>query len=126
VEDLVGGTGKGGRRLVIEATNSPLGFRDAVRASRIAGRVVLAGQLHASGVGGAQARPKDQICAPNGRRLSARYRVGNLGRVDVKALVTHREGLYAAPELFEALALDRLGYVKALLYPNGQGAGGPK
>jgi L-iditol 2-dehydrogenase len=28
---------------VIEATDSPFGFRDAVRAARIGGRVVLAG-----------------------------------------------------------------------------------
>jgi L-iditol 2-dehydrogenase len=48
------------------------------------------------------------------------------GRVDVRALVTHREVLDAAPELFEALAQNRPGYVNALLYPNGQGADGPK
>ena len=43
MEDFVDRAGKGGRPLVIEATNSPLGFRDAVLASRIGGRVVLAG-----------------------------------------------------------------------------------
>jgi L-iditol 2-dehydrogenase len=42
-DEFVSGPGKGGRPLVIEATNSPLGFQDAVRASRIGGRVVLAG-----------------------------------------------------------------------------------
>jgi L-iditol 2-dehydrogenase len=40
---FVGETGKGGRPLVVEATNSPFGFGDAVRAARIGGRVVLAG-----------------------------------------------------------------------------------
>jgi threonine dehydrogenase-like Zn-dependent dehydrogenase len=30
-DEFVSGPGKGGRPLVIEATNSPLGFRDAVR-----------------------------------------------------------------------------------------------
>jgi len=49
VEDFVSTAGKGGRPLLIEATNSPLGFR-------------------------AQARPQDKIRAPNGRRLSARHR----------------------------------------------------
>ena len=48
------------------------------------------------------------------------------GRVNVRALVTHCEGLDAAPEVFEALAQNRPGNVKALLYPNGQGADGPK
>jgi hypothetical protein len=33
-EDFVNATGKGGRPLAIEATNSPLGFRDAVRQHR--------------------------------------------------------------------------------------------
>jgi L-iditol 2-dehydrogenase len=42
-DEFVSGAGKGGRSLVIEATNSPFGFRDAVRAARIGGRVVLAG-----------------------------------------------------------------------------------
>ena len=42
-DEFVSGPGKGRRPLVIEATNSPFGFRDAVRASRIGGRVVLAG-----------------------------------------------------------------------------------
>jgi threonine dehydrogenase-like Zn-dependent dehydrogenase len=43
------------------------------------------------------------------------------GGVNVRALVTHRESLNAAPELFEALAQNRPGYLKALLYPNGDG-----
>jgi L-iditol 2-dehydrogenase len=47
------------------------------------------------------------------------------GRVNVRALVTHREGLGAARELFEALALGRPGYVKALLYPNRPDRDGP-
>jgi L-iditol 2-dehydrogenase len=37
------------------------------------------------------------------------------GRVNVRALVTHRESLDASPDLFEALAQNRLGCVKALL-----------
>ena len=43
MEDFVNEAGKGGHPLVMEATNSPFGFQDAVRASRIGGRVVLAG-----------------------------------------------------------------------------------
>jgi L-iditol 2-dehydrogenase len=43
------------------------------------------------------------------------------GRVNVRALVTHRESLNAAPEVFETLTQNRPGYLKALLYPNGDG-----
>jgi L-iditol 2-dehydrogenase len=56
-EDFVDRAGKGGRPLVIEATNSPLGFRDAVRASRIGGGRSCRHSgwrcLHAFGLGGA-------------------------------------------------------------------------
>jgi threonine dehydrogenase-like Zn-dependent dehydrogenase len=45
--------------------------------------------------------------------------------VNVRAIVTHRESLDAAPELFEALAQDQPSYVKALLYPNGEDGDGP-
>jgi threonine dehydrogenase-like Zn-dependent dehydrogenase len=44
--------------------------------------------------------------------------------VNVGALVTHRESLNAAPNLFEALAQTRAGYLKVLLYPNGDGGVG--
>jgi hypothetical protein len=49
--------------------------------------------------------------------------VGDLisDRVSVGALLARREDLNAAPELFEALAQNRPGYLKALLYPNGDG-----
>ena len=45
------------------------------------------------------------------------------GRVNVTAVVTHRESLRKAPELFEALAEGRPGYLKALLHPNGENGG---
>jgi L-iditol 2-dehydrogenase len=40
------------------------------------------------------------------------------GRVNVRALVTHRESPNAAPELFEALAQNQPGHLKALLSAN--------
>jgi L-iditol 2-dehydrogenase len=46
-------------------------------------------------------------------------------RVNVRALVTHRESLKAARALFEALAQNRPGCVKALPYPNGEDGDGP-
>jgi hypothetical protein len=41
------------------------------------------------------------------------------GRANVTTLVTQRESLDAALEIFRALAQDQPSYVKALLYPNG-------
>ena len=46
------------------------------------------------------------------------------GRVNVRAVVTHRERLDAAPELIKALAQNQPSYVKALLYPNGEDGDG--
>ena len=125
VEDFVNATGKGGRPLVIEATNSLFGFRDAVRASRIGGRVVLAGipDGDAYTLSASEARRR-------GLKIKFVRRMGDdypraidfvsSGRVNVRALVTHRESLNAAPELFEALAQNRPGYLKVLLCPNGE------
>src|SRR5271166_707165 len=100
-EDFVNATGKGGRPLVIEATNSPLGFQDAVRASRIGGRVVLAGipDGDAYTLSASEARRR-------GLKIKFVRRMGDdypraidfvsSGRVNVRALVTHRESLNAA------------------------------
>ena len=129
-DEFVSGLGKGGRPLVIEATNSPFGFGDAVRASRIGGRVVLAGipDGDAYTLSASDARRRG-LKIKFVRRMGDDYHraidLVTSGRVNVRALVTHRESLTAAPELFEALAQKRPGYLKALLYPNGEnGAGG--
>jgi L-iditol 2-dehydrogenase len=124
-DEFINGPGKGGRPLVIEATDSSFGFRDAVRASRIGGRVVLAGVPD----GDAYALPASEA-RRRGLKIKFVRRMGDdypraielvtSSRVNVRALVTHRKGLNAAHELFEALALGRPGYVKALLYPNGK------
>jgi L-iditol 2-dehydrogenase len=131
VGDFVDGAGNSGRPLVIEATNSPFGFRDAVRAARIGGRVVLAGIPD----GDAYTLPASEA-RRRGLKIKFVRRMGDdypraielvtSGRVNVRALVTHRVGLDAAPAVFEALALNRPGYVKALLYPNGEHVGGRK
>ena len=124
VADFVAAEGKGGRPLVIEATNSPLGFRDAVAAARIGGRVTLAGIPD----GDAYTLP-----AADARRRGLKIKfVRRMGddypraialvagkRVDVKAVVSHQAPLQDAPALFEALALSRPGALKALLLPNG-------
>lgn len=130
VDDFVRGDGENGCPLVIEATNSPHGFRDAVLASRIGGRVILAGIPDGDSyvLPAAEARRRG-LKLKFVRRMGEDYpraiRLVSSGRVDVKTVVTHREALKKAPELFEALAAGRAGYLKVLLYPNGAGGGRP-
>ncbi len=124
VADFVGDEGKGGRPLVVEATNSPLAFRDAVAAARIGGRVVLAGIPDGDTytLPAADARRRG-LKIKFVRRMGDDYPRGidliSSGRVNVRAVVTHQAPLGRAPELFESLAESRPGYLKALLLPNG-------
>ena len=94
--------GKGGRPLAIEATNSPLGFRDAVRASRIGGRAVLAGipdgDVYTHSASEARRRRlKIKFVRRMGDDYPRAIDLVTSGRVNVRALVTHRESLNAAP-----------------------------
>jgi L-iditol 2-dehydrogenase len=128
LEDFVRGDGRTGSPLVVEATNSPLGFRDAVLAARIGGRVVLAGipdgDVYTLPAADARRRGlKLKFVRRMGDDYPRAIRLVSSGRVDVKSVVTHRESLTMAPKLFEALAESRSGYVKALLYPNGDSSG---
>jgi L-iditol 2-dehydrogenase len=122
--DIPAFDGGRGTTLVVEATNNPLGFRDAVLAARIGGRVVLVGIPDGDtySLPAAEARRR-------GLKIKFARRMGEVypraialvasGRVDVSTLVTHRVDLAAAPETFAALADNAPGYVKALIYPNG-------
>ncbi len=128
VEDFVHGNGRDGCPLVVEATNSPRGFCDAVMASRIGGRVILAGipdgDSYVLPAAGARRRGLNiKFVRRMGDDYPRAIRLVASERVNVKVLVTHREGLKKAPELFEALAESRPGYLKVLLYPNGESGG---
>ncbi len=113
-----------GFSLVLEATNNPLGFRDAVLAARIGGRIVLVGIPDGDTytLPAADARRR-------GLKIKFVRRMGDVyaraidlvasGRVDVATLVTHRVDLAAGPGVFRALADNAPGYVKALIHPNG-------
>ncbi len=115
-----------GCHLVIEATNSPRGFSDAIDASRIGGRVVL--------VGIPDGNEYATICAADARRrgLSLKFsrRMGNVyaravelvhsGKVDVGALVSHQCTLEDTPEAFAMQADEAVGFVKSVVYPAGQ------
>jgi L-iditol 2-dehydrogenase len=110
--------------LVMEATNNPLGFRDAVLSARIGGRIVLVGIPDGDTytLPAAEARRR-ALKIKFARRMGEVYpRAIDLvasGRVDVATLVTHRVDLAATPGVFRALADNEPGYVKALIYPNG-------
>ncbi len=110
--------------LVVEATNNPLGFRDAVLSARIGGRIVLVGIPDGDTytLPAAEARRR-ALKIKFARRMGEVYpRAIDLvasGRVDVSTLVTHRVDLAATPDVFRALADNEPGYVKALIYPNG-------
>lgn len=115
-------TGGAGTPLVVEATNSPDGFRDAVRASAIGGRLVLVGipdgnlyQLPA-----AEARRRG-LTIRFSRRMGHVYpraiELVAAGRVDVRSLVSHRFPLAEAPEAFRRHAKDEPGLVKSLIVP---------
>lgn len=115
--------------LVVEVTNAPEGFRDAVAAARIGGRIVLVGIPDGD---------RYVLPAAEARRrgLSIKFsrRMGNVypraielvatGRVDVMSLISHRIGLDEAPDVFRRLADGEPGFVKALIYPNGLEKGG--
>jgi L-iditol 2-dehydrogenase len=80
-----------------------------VRASRIGGRVVLVGipDGDASTLSTSDARRRGLKIKFERRMGHAHPRAIGLvmsSRVNVRALVTHRESLDASPELFEALA----------------------
>ena len=117
------GDGKG-FSLVVEATNNPLGFRDAVLAARIGGRVVLVGIPDGDSytLPAAEARRR-ALKIKFARRMGEVYpraiALVASRRVDVATLVTHRVDLAATPGVFRALADNEPGYVKALIYPNG-------
>jgi len=115
VADIRALTGNEGAPLVIEATNSPQGFHDAVLAARIGGRVVLVGipdgdryTLPAS-----EARRR-ALKIKFARRMGHVYpRAIDLvatGQVDVDTMVTHRFTLDAG---------NAPGMVKSLIFPNG-------
>jgi L-iditol 2-dehydrogenase len=116
---------------VLEGTNSPFGFRDAVRASRIGGRVVLAGipdgDAYTLSTSDARRRGlKIKFVRWMGDDYPRAIELVTSGRVNMRAIVTHRESLDAAPELSMTLARNQPSYPRALLYPNGEDGDGLK
>jgi L-iditol 2-dehydrogenase len=114
----------GGRRadLVLEATDSALGFDHAVRAARIGGRVVLVGIPEGNEyvVNAAEARRRG-LSIKFSRRMPEVYpraiELAASGRVKLRPLATHRFDLEDAKVAFEAQAARKDGIVKAIIYP---------
>ena len=123
--DAVGDSTYGlGCHLVIEASNSPAGMSDAIKATRIGGRVVL--------VGIPDGNVYDPLTAADTRRrgLSLKFsrRMGHVypraielvhtDEVDVDIMVTHRFPLTETHEAFAQQAEEAPGLVKSIVYPN--------
>ena len=114
----------GGCPLVIEATNSPYGFRDAVSAARIGGRVVLVGipdgdVYHLNAADARRRGLKIKFARRMGEVYPRAIQLVDQGKVDVVSMVTHRIGLAETPNVFQALADNTPDYIKVLIYPNG-------
>ena len=124
VAELRDWTAGEGAPLVIEATNSPQGFRDAVLAARIGGRVVLVGIPDGDvyTLPAAEARRR-ALKIKFSRRMGEVYpraiALVESGKVDVASMVTRRFALEDGPEAFRLHAADAEGMVKSLIYPNG-------
>ena len=106
--------------MVVEATNSPHGFSDAVTATRIGGRVVLVGipdgDLYSLSAADARRRGlKIKFARRMGEVYPVAIRFLAEGRVDVRSIVSHRIGLAETPAAFAALARNAPGYVKVLI-----------
>jgi L-iditol 2-dehydrogenase len=125
VADITERTKGRGADLVIEATNSPLGFAHAVDAARIGGRIVLVGIPEHDTYSGlvASAMRRKGLTIRMSRRMGDVYpraiRLVAERKVDVTTMVTHRFDLADTGKAFATVADYADGAVKALVYPNG-------
>ncbi len=122
VKDIAQWGNSTGYSLVIEATNSPNGFNDAVLAAKIGGRVVLVGIPDGNSytLDAAQARRR-------GLKIKFSRRMGHVypraidlvaqGKVDVVSMVTNEFALDEAPKAFRFHAEGAPGVIKSLIVP---------
>lgn len=124
VADIAEWTKGEGLPLVIEATNAPEGFRDAVRAARIGGRLVLVGIPDGDQyvIPAAEARRRGlniKFSRRMGHVYSRAITLVAQGDVDVEAVVSHRFALADGPAAFRRHAANEAGMVKSIIYPGG-------
>lgn len=112
-----------GCHLVIEATNSPSGFSDAIKASRIGARIVLVGIPDGdaySPITAAEARRRG-LSIKFSRRMGDVYpraiELVKNQQVDVDALVSHQFDLEGTPEAFQIQADEQDDFIKAIVCP---------
>jgi L-iditol 2-dehydrogenase len=120
VAEIAEWTSGEGTPLVIEATNAPAGFRDAVRAARIGGRVVLVGipdgDTYTLPASEARRRAlKIKFARRMGEVYPRAIALVASGAVDVTSLVSHRVGLQEAPAAFRRHADAADGTIKTLI-----------
>ena len=119
-EELLAATGGRGADVVLEATDSPDGPAAAASVARIGGRIVLVGipdgdtlRLPAS-----VARRKG-LTVLFSRRMGHVYpraiRLAESGRLDLRAIATHRLDLERAPEAFRLQAAREDGVIKSIV-----------
>ncbi|KMO17704.1 zinc-dependent alcohol dehydrogenase [Methylobacterium platani] len=125
IEEIRDRTRGEGCPLVVEATNAPEGFRDAVRAAKIGGRAVLVGipdgDVYTMPAAEARRRGlKIKFARRMGEVYPRAIALVESGKVDVASLVSHRVGLDGAAAAFGRHAQNTPGVVKTLIYPNGQ------
>lgn len=122
IENISDPTFRDGAPLVIEATNSPSGFKDAVLASEIGGRVILVGIPDGDQytIPAAEARRR-------GLKIKFSRRMGHVypraielvinKLVDVDSMITKRFPLKEGPIAFKAHAENETGLIKSLIIP---------
>ncbi|MBX2884819.1 MAG: alcohol dehydrogenase catalytic domain-containing protein [Granulosicoccus sp.] len=114
-----------GCHLVIEATNSPMGFADSVTAARIGSRVVLVGipdgDLY-DGLKAAEARRRG-LTVKFSRRMGNVYpraiELVSNRKIDVDILVSHRFDLTSTADAFAMQADQVDDLIKSIVYPDG-------
>lgn len=115
-------SGSRGVDLVLEATDSGLGFEHAARASRIGGRVVMVGipEGNQYTLPASEARRKG-LSIKFSRRMPEVYpraiALAASGRVQLAPLASHHFKLEDANAAFEMQAARRDGIIKAIIYP---------
>lgn len=122
VSAIAGWTEGQGAPLVVEATNAPDGFRDAVLAARIGGRLVLVGipdgDTYTMPASGARRRA---LGIKFSRRMGDVYpraiQLVASGAVNVVSMVTHHPRLGSGPAAFAAHAANEPGRIKTIIYP---------
>lgn len=115
-------TGGRGADLVLEATDSPLGFEHAAKTCRIGGRVVIVGipEGNQYTLSAAEARRKG-LTIKFSRRMPEIYpraiALAQSGRVRLRPLASHHFDLTHAGEAFALQAARADGVIKAIIHP---------